>query len=55
LRGRHVALGFDQRRLAIHHAGAARLAQLFDHLGGNVSHRMYPCITPNAYAIGGAI
>src|SRR6185312_1666823 len=42
LRRGQVALGLGQRRLAIHHAGAGRLAQLLDHLGGDICHLTIP-------------
>ena len=35
----HVAVGLAERGLAIHHARAGRVAQLFDHLCGDVCHR----------------
>ena len=34
----HVAGCITQRRLAVHHAGAGALAQLFDHGCGNIGH-----------------
>ncbi len=36
--GLDVALGLVERVLAIHHAGAGLLAQLFDQGGGDLSH-----------------
>src|SRR3990172_3962829 len=33
-----VAVGFDQRTLAVHHPGAGGVAQGLDHLGGDVRH-----------------
>jgi hypothetical protein len=34
----HLAAGFLQRSLAVHHARARALAQLFDHLRRDVGH-----------------
>ena len=39
LRRRHVAVGLGERGLAIHHAGAGRLAQFLDHLCADICHR----------------
>ena len=41
----HVAAGLRQGGLAIHHAGAGALAQLLDHLSGNLSQRSAPHLT----------
>ena len=40
-RGLHLAVGLGQRRLAIHHAGAGRLAQLLDHPRGDIRHEFF--------------
>ena len=42
--GFHVAVGLAERRLAIHHARAGLVAQLLDHLCGDVGHRGYPLV-----------
>src|SRR6185312_1774444 len=42
LRRRQVALGLGKGGLAVHHAGAGRLAQLLDHLGADICHSLYP-------------
>ena len=39
LRGRHVAAGFGERCLAVHHACAGRLAQFLDHRRSDRCHR----------------
>ncbi len=36
-----VAVGFGERRLAIHHAGAGLLAKILHHCGRDVRHRAY--------------
>src|SRR5581483_3369118 len=43
LRRRHVAVGLGEGRLAVHHPGARRLAQLLDHLCADICHRPYSC------------
>ena len=37
-RGLHVAAGLGERGLAVHHARAGRLAQVFHHFGGDICH-----------------
>src|SRR5690606_40020939 len=39
----HVTATFGQRRLAIHHAGASLVAQLFYHRGGDRRHVLLIC------------
>ena len=52
LRRRHIALRLGERGLAIHHAGAGRLAQFLDHLGRDIRHRRhYSAVSSLAFAI----
>ena len=41
-RGFHVAVAFDQRLLAVHHAGAGLVAEVADQQGGNFGHGCSP-------------
>ena len=52
LRRLHLAIALGERGLAIHHAGAGRLAQFLDHLGRDIRHRRhYSAVSSLAFAI----
>ena len=42
--GVHVAIGLDERLLALHHGRIGHLAELLDHLSGNLSHQIDPFV-----------
>src|ERR1700722_9766234 len=41
-RAREITIGFDERRLAIHHAGVGLVAEFLDQLSGDICHRQNP-------------
>ena len=41
----HIALGLDERLLALHHGRVGHVAELFDLGGGDVCHRWFPSWT----------